>query len=299
MNNKYLFTILIITFFFIIIIFYFLNNLNSSNKLLNRLENSLTTTKNLFEEQKRYALSLAILLSEDKEIINSFQSQNRKKSFEVVNKKIKSLKQLQDSDFEVQIHNKDLSTYLRSWNLDIKDVPLASFRHGLVKVKKTKQPNVSIELGKRLNIKAISPILINEKYQGSIEAIIDFEYLSEELNKKGYKLFVLLNKSYLNIASELKDKHKLSNYVLVNKANIDYLKSLDLKNLKDYGYISNKNFSFAYFSYYDLEDKHLGYILTAIKNNEHININNSFEYETVNIDSKVKIKWDFYYLKMI
>ncbi|NVJ53765.1 MAG: hypothetical protein HWD90_08705 [Campylobacteraceae bacterium] len=288
--NKYLLIILFITSFFVVLIFYFLNNLNNSNNLLNKLENSLTTTKNLFEEQKRYALSLAILLSEDKEIINSFKKQDRQESFEIVNRKIKSLKQLQDSNFEIQIHNKNLTTYLRSWDINIKDVPLASFRQGLVKVKESKQPLVSIELGKRLNIKAISAIIEDNKYLGSIEAIIDFEYLSKELKKKGYKLFVLLNKKYLNIANELKNNDKISNYILVNNTNIDYLKGLNLDSLEDYGYVSNKNFSFAYFSYYDLQNNHLGYIFTGIKNNKHININNSFDYETVNIDSKVKIK---------
>lgn len=289
-TNKYLFIILFITSFFIFLIFYFLNNLNNSNNLLNNLENSLTTTKNLFEEQKRYALSLAILLSEDKEIVNSFLNENRQQTFEIVNRKIKTLKQLQDSNFEVQIHNKNLTTFLRSWDINIKDVPLASFRQGLVKVKEEKKPIVSIELGKRLNIKAISPIIINNEYVGSIEAIIDFEYLSKELKKKGYKLFVLLDKKYLDIANDLEANEKISNYILVNKTKINFLKDLDLENLKDYGYISNKEHSFAYFSYYDLQNNHLGYILTAIKNNKHIIINNSYEYETVNISSEVKIK---------
>lgn len=291
--NKYLFVILIIASFFILVIFYFLNNLNSSNNLLNKLENSITTTKNLFEEQKRYALSLAILLSEDNEIIDSFIRQNREESFKIVNKKIKTLKQLQNSNVEIQIHNKNLTTYLRSWDISIKDVPLASFRQGLVEVIKKRKPIVSIELGKRLNIKAISPIIKNNQYLGSVEAIIDFEYLSQELEKKGYELFVLLNKANLDIASELKNNEKIKDYVLVNKANIHHLNNLDLENLKDYGYISNKDYSFVYFSYYDFEDMHLGYIFTGIKNNEHLNISNNYDYETVNTDimgSEVKIR---------
>lgn len=289
-TNKYLFIILILTSFFISLIFYFLNNINNSNNLLNKLENSLTTTKNLFEEQKRYALSLAILLSEDKEIINSFIKQDRKESFEIVNKKIKTLKQLQNSNFEIQIHNKNLTTYLRSWDISIKDVPLGFFRQGLVKVIKQKKPLVSIELGKRLNIKAISPIIKNNEYIGSVEVIVDFEYLSQELKKKGYELFVLLDKEHLKIANDLKSNKKIKNYVLINKTNIHNLENLDLNNLKDYGYISNKNYSFVYFSYYDLQNIHLGYILTGIKNNKHLNINNNYDYETVNIDSKVKIR---------
>lgn len=289
-TNKYLLIIFLLASFFIALIFYFLSNLNNSNNLLNKLENSLTTTKNLFEEEKRYALSLAILLSEDKEIIHSFKKQNREESFQIVNKKIKTLKQLQNSNFEIQIHNKNLTTYLRSWDINIKNIPLASFRQGLVKVIKGKKPIVSIELGKRLNIKAISPIIENNEYIGSVETIVDFEYLSQELKKKGYELYVLLDKKHLNIASELKKNERIEDYVLVNSANIHYLKNLNLNNLKDYGYVSNKDYSFVYFSYYDLENKHLGYIFTGIKNHKHISINNNYDYETININSKVKIR---------
>ena len=289
-TNKYLFAIIIIASFTIFLVFYFLNNLNNNNKLINKLENALTTTKNLFEEQKRYALSLSILLSEDKTIIDSFIKKDRKKSFQIVNTKIKTLKQMQNSNLEIQIHNKNLTTYIRSWDINIKDLPLGSFRQGLIKIAKQKKPIVSIELGERLNIKAISPIIKNNEYLGSVEVIIDFDYLSHKLKKKAYELFVLLDKEHLNIASELKNNEKINNYVLVNKANIHHLNNLDLNKLKDYGYISNKNYSFAYFSYYGLDNKHLGYIFTGIDNNKHLDISNDYKYETININSKVKIK---------
>jgi len=288
--NKYLIIIVFVTSFFILLTFYFLKHLNNSDDLLNNLENSLNTTKNLFEEQKRYALSLSILLSEDKEIVNSFLNNNRAETFKVVNRKIKTLKKLQNSNLEVQIHNKDLSTYLRSWDLSIKDIPLSSFRKGVVKVKEEKKPIVSIELGKRLNIKAISAIKNNGKYVGSLEVIVGFNYLTKQLKQKGCTLYVLLNKKYLNIATNLKDNPKIKDYVLVNSANIDDLKDLNLNNLKDYGYASTKKHSFAYFSYYDLNNKHLGYIFTSILNKNQINLNNSFNYEEINSNKKVEIK---------
>lgn len=207
--NKYLITIVLVTSFFILLTFYFLKNLNNSDDLLNRLENSLSTTKNLFNEQKRYALSLSILLAEDKEIINSFLKNNREESFDVINKKINRLKQLQNSSFEVQIHNSDMTTYLRSWDISIKDIPLSSFRQGIVKVKTDKKPIVSIELGKRLNIKAISPMKKDGKFIGSIEVIVGFSYLSKQLKQKGYSLYVLLDKKHLNIATKLKNRPKI------------------------------------------------------------------------------------------
>ncbi len=289
-TNKYLFVILIITSFFIAFIFYLLTNLNHSDKLLNRLENALTTTKNLFEEQKRYALSLSILLSEDKELLESFIKNNREATFEIVNKKIDTLKQLQNSNFEVQIHNLNLTTYLRSWDLSIKDIPLESFRQGLVKVKESKKPLVSIELGKRLNIKAISPLIKDEEFIGSLETIIDFKYLSNELKQKGYKLFVLLDKKYLNIATQLTNNETIADFIIVNDSSKMIFENLDLKNLNDYGYVSNDKYSFSYFSYYDFNGNFLGYIFTAIENKNHLNFNNSYDYETVTSISKVQIK---------
>ncbi|MFA7084563.1 MAG: cache domain-containing protein [Arcobacteraceae bacterium] len=278
-SNRYLLIILGVTSVLIAIILYILTSLSNNNEQLNRLENALSITRNILEEQKRYALSLSILLCEDKEIVDSFLTQNREESFEIINRKIQTLKTLQNSSFEMQIHHKDLSTYLRSWDFSKKDIPLDSFRQGLVKVKEEKKPLVSIELGKRLNIKAISPILKNKEFLGSIETIIDFEYLSLELKQKGYSLFVLLDEKHLNIANELNNNPKIKNFVLVNNANSEALYDLDLNNLKDYGYVSNKEFSFSYFSYHDFQGKSLGYIFSGIKNEKQLPIHNAFEYE--------------------
>ena len=278
-TNKYLFFLILITLLFISFIFFIFSNLNKNKQLLTKLENSLILTKNILEEQKKYALSLAILLSKDKEIIQSFKENNRKKSFELVNRKIKTLKHLQNSNFEVQIHNKNLTTYLRSWDISIKDVPLASFRQGLVEVKKTQEPLVSIELGKRLNIKAISPLLENDTYLGSLEVIIGFKQLTKKLKKEGFSVFVLLNNKYLNIASDLKNHIKIHNYTLVNQGeqNLNIFKKVNLNNLKDYGYFTNKDLSFSYFSLYSYKREKLAYVIISSRNDSSIEITNNYE----------------------
>lgn len=291
-TNKYLLILFLITLCFIIFIFYLLTNINNNEKLVSKLENSLILTKNNFEEQKKYALSLAILLSEDKEINDSFLKKDREESFKIVNKKISLLKQQQNSNFEVQIHNKDLSTYIRSWDLSIKDIPLASFRHGLVKVKETKEPSVSIELGKRLNIKAITPFIHNNKFIGSIEVIIGFEQLTKELNKKGYDIYILLNNKYLNIANKLKDNKKVQNFTIVNKnhLNTNIFNHIKLDILKDYGYFTDENLAFSYFSFYSLKREKLGYVIISSKNNTNIKINNAYKKKITNINSGVIIE---------
>lgn len=290
-TNRYLLLLLALSAVLIVLILYVLTSVNNNNEQLNRLENALNITRNILEEQKRYALSLSILLSEDKEIIESYLSNNRLESFNIVNRKIQTLKKLQNSHFEVQIHNKDLTTYLRSWDFSKKDIPLDTFRKGLVKVKEEKKPLVSVELGKRLNIKAISPILKNGEFLGSLETIIDFEYLATELKQKGFSLFVLLNKTHLDIATELQNNPQIGNFTIVNKVDTQKLNQLQLNNLKEFGYISNKECSFSYFSYYDLQGNHLGYIFAGINNEKHLSINNTFEYKKEeNLLNKVNIQ---------
>jgi len=281
--NRYIFILLNFAAITLSFFFYKLTQIDKDDNLLSQLENGLTTTRYLFEEQKRYALSLSILLSQDQELKNSFLKKDRKESFKIVNKKISLLKKLQDSNFDVQIHNKDLTTYIRSWDFTKKDVPLESFRQGVVKVSKEKKPLVSIELGKRLNIKAISPIFKDNEQIGSIEVIIGFDYLENELKQKGYETFILLENKYLKIADTLIENEKIQNYTLVNdnNKNTNLLKKFDLKKLKDYGYFTSEKKAFSYFSIYSLTREKLGYIVIALSNDDNVIIDNSYEKQRV------------------
>lgn len=285
--NGYFFFIFLLTILFITITFFILNNITSDKRLLTKLENSLIITKDLLEEQKRYAQSLSILLSEDKELIQAYTKNNREATYNIVNQKIRTLKKLQNISFEVQIHDQDLKTFIRSWDLNIKDIHLSSFRHGLVQVKKSLKPLSSIELGKRLNIKAISPIIKDNTFIGSIEVIMSFNELTKELNEKGLDFFVLLNNKYLNIATALKNNPKITNYTLVNQnKNYEYLN--DIHSFEDYGYFTNHSLAYIYFSYYSLKREKLGYIIVSIKNPSQINIKKSYQKKII-INGKDRI----------
>lgn len=281
-----------ITLFFIAFILYILININDDKKLLNSLENSLKLTQNLLEEQKRYALSLSVLISEDKEFLESFNNKDRKKSFKIINNKIKKLKVLQNSSVEVQVHDKNLKTYIRSWDFNIKDIPLSSFRQGLVKVKNSLKPLTSIELGKRLNIKAITPLLENSKFIGSIEVIIGFDYLEKELKERGFETCILLHNKYLDIADTLKNNLKIQDFTLVNDKNkkANFLNEFNLNKLKDYGYFTNEIKAFSYFTIYSLNREKLGYIIISTENDEHLQIDNSYENKIINKNTRIIIE---------
>jgi len=266
--------ILIFTLMVLGIAFYFVYSLNLSyaeKETIQSLDTTLLLARNLLEEEEQHALSLSLLLSQNKSFLETFLAHDRKASFSMIRQKIKSLEKLQGYHYEVQVHDKDLRTYLRSWDFNITGVPLASFRKGLVMVKAQKKPLVSIEVGKRLNIKAISPILKEGVFQGSIEVIEDFSHLRKKLAEQGYTLFVLLNKKYLPIATSLKNHSKLSDrYLLVNTVYdqecFSALTNISLDNLGSYGYLTQEKFSFGYFSIQNFENEKLGYILVGTKN---------------------------------
>ena len=289
-TNKYFLITSLIALFFVAFIFYILITINDEKKLVSKLENSLIVTKNLLEEQKRYALSLSILLAEDEKIIQLYTDNKRQTLFDTVNKKIATLKKLQNSYFEVQIHTKDLNTYIRSWDYSKKDIPLSSFRQGLVKVKKEKKPLVSIELGKRLNIKAISPIVKNGEFLGSIEVIIGFDYLENELKQKGYNLCILLDNKYLDIATSLKENKTIDGFTLVNHDEKEHDHDFNLKTLKDYGYFSNEELGFSYFTYYSLKREKLGYFIISLKNPSKLQLKNNYENKYTNTNNMVIIQ---------
>ncbi|RUM67240.1 MAG: hypothetical protein DSZ05_03000 [Sulfurospirillum sp.] len=253
--------------------FYFVYTLSHSyaqKETVHSLENALLLTRNMLDEEQQHALSLSLLLSEDKTFLEAFYGDDRKKTFEIIREKLASLKKLQGYTFEVQVHDKNLHTFLRSWDFSIKGVPLASFREGLVLVKERKKPLVSIEVGKRLNIKAISPILKQGKFQGSIEVIEGFAHLREKLSEQGYALFILLDKEYLSVATTL-TKHPLleNRFVLVNthydKNSYESLKNATLDQLGSYGYFTHSGYVFGYFDIRNFHGKRLGYFVIALQ----------------------------------
>jgi len=274
LNSKIDKIVLIFTLVVLALSLYFVYSLRHSylqKETVQSLDNALFLTRNLLEEEEQHALSLSLLLSQDRTFLEAFYNNDRKQVFEIINKKIKSLKKLQGYRFEVQVHDADLHTYVRSWDYSIKDVPLASFRKGLVLVKESKKPLVSIEIGKRLNIKAISPIIKNGVFYGSIEVIESFEHLQKKLAEHGYALFILLNQKYSKIATSLKNHPIILNkFILVNKSydkhTLQSLKHSALSKLQSYGYFTKDDYAFAYFSIKNFSNKNLGYFVVVLQN---------------------------------
>lgn len=195
--------------------------------------------------EKRYALSLSLLLSENENIKSALVFSHQNLAIEEIKKITSQIKNSTNiENIDIQIHTSDLKAFARSWEKgNYFGTELSSFRKGLVQVKENKKPFVSIELGKRLNIKAISPIIKEGEFIGSIEVIMNFKNIEKRLKKYNLDMIVLLDKKYIDIAVDVKNNQKLANYYIVEKK---YSKDLYMILENNKHFLSDKQFYKVY-----------------------------------------------------
>lgn len=247
---------------------YYIDKINRktyAENLTKKSDNALQTMLELIEAEKERALSIAVLLAQKESIIQGYALNDRKKLFEEINSVIESLKSNGgEGDIDIQLHTSDLRAYVRSWDFDTYDIDLSSFRYGLLKVKNKQAPSVGIELGKRLNIKAIAPILKNGNFLGSAEVIVGFDRVEKKLSQKHFSFIVLLEKEFLSIATDIKRFDDLGKFANTTDAcNSLCLKALKNLNLtKDFsgGYFEEDDFVFGFLPLYGAQNERLGLI---------------------------------------
>ncbi|MAD42942.1 MAG: chemotaxis protein [Arcobacter sp.] len=239
---------------FIIITMILLFFLNKYNKIIEQnqtdilVSNKIKIVENELLHQKNQALSLSILFSQNQNIVTFLEKNDQKKLKVELVKLLSNIKNYTSIyNIQVQVHTKELEVFVRSWEDEDLGLSLKEFRKGLVKVKETEEPFVSNELGKRFNIKAISPIFDKDKeYIGSIEVIIDYSDLKNRLKYMGIEIIPLLEKKYLKIAQYHKENQLLHEYVVLKE---EYDKNFFHILQENKNYISNE------FFYYEIKNK--------------------------------------------
>ncbi|QEZ89439.1 Cache sensor-containing signal transduction protein [Aliarcobacter cibarius] len=210
---------------FLILISILLFFLNRYNTILNQKEldifvsNQMKIVEDELENQKKQALSLALIFSKNQDIVKNLDDNNPKELKKELLKLLEIIKTYTNQDIDVQIHTKNLEVFTRSWEDKDFGENLTSFRERLVKVKSSNKPFVSNELGKRFNVKAIAPIYDkNNEFLGSIEIIIDFKDFIYRLKNLGISSMILLEKDFLNIATSYRENKHIEEFVLLQNS---------------------------------------------------------------------------------
>lgn len=231
----------------------------------NSVESVLGLTQELISHEKQLALSIALMLSQNETLKEGYLKNDRTLLFETLKHEIPKIKQyLHIENLEVQLHTKEAKAYVRSWDFEDFGDDLSSFRKGLVLLQQTKMPLVAIELGKRLNIKALCPIFDKNEFIGSLEIIISFDEVAQKLGAKKINFVVLMDKGLLEIGEWMKELDQIDHYVIVSNGCpsgcINALNTIISTATLQKGFARENGVLFGFTPLFDLEAKQVGYI---------------------------------------
>lgn len=228
------------------------------------------TVREEIGRQNRQSTALAIALSDNDNLKRLLMNQEREKAVEVVTAILSSFNGCghNEGKFWIQLHTPDLKVFIRSWDIQVHGMALEGFRKGLLYVRKTQKPFASIELGKKLNFKAIVPIKYEGKYVGSLEVIKNFDGVIENFAAKDISFLVLMDRKFLTIADQMSDYPRLDNFVVAHqKFDHKLFNELDYEGLSPF-LVHQKSFSSHYFVAVqimrDINGELLGYFVAAI-----------------------------------
>lgn len=205
---------------------------------LERLSDILSTLlRSELSQQKADAMSLCLAIAQNSQLADMVEHNDRDGAYRTLDALMSSLEKAgQKKQLWIQIHDPSLRVFLRSWDKTDYGTQLESFRKGLVQVRDSQKPFVSIELGKKLNIKAIAPIFKNGQYVGSIEVIKNFDEMVERFRQNGISLLVLMDERHLKIAEWMEDYARVDDFVVAHRS-FDQRLSQQLEDMGLYRFI--------------------------------------------------------------
>jgi hypothetical protein len=236
---------------------------NSNENLMDVYLNDLAKE---IKKNKELVLTSAVLISKNDDIKRCLKTNNKEDCIKYLEKSKQSLVSTSlFKDIKIHLHRKDLKSFFRLWDLkNSKNDSLQSFRYCLKIVKNEKKPKSCIEIGRfSMLIRGVSPVVEDNEYLGSIEAIIDFSSIIEHFKEKDIKLYVLMKKEYLSIPTKVKFKKEqiLKDYVVLNNK-IEDFSFLDNKRFEHTGYIKKSNYYLLYTPIYNISKEQIGtYVL--------------------------------------
>ena len=195
-------------------------------------------------------LTNAVSLTTNLDLIEALRQQDRQKAASVLKSIGEHYKN--NTNFKgirVHIHDKNLKSFLRSWNIEKYGDDL-SFRDTIQTVQQTKKAQVIYELGSSgLYIRGIVPIIHNNELLGSLEFMQGTGSVSRDFEKEDKRYIMLLTPKALEIAKNAINNIKVDKFVVLNdkyfsKQTLEFAQSIDYdKLLKDGLYIGKEYFS--------------------------------------------------------
>jgi len=244
-NLTTIFILIIISIIIWIAIFYYKNEIKEQK--INHIMDQVTLTlESELNAHKMDDLKMALVISKNQALIDALENDDEDLGYKILSEITKSINKHTKIPLRVQIITNELNIFARSWDDVYAGMPIGDYRTDLKYFKTHHIPRTSIEIGRRLGIKATVPIYKDGKLLGFLEVISFFKTLTNFFNSIGVDLYVLLDVKYADSAVLMMDNLTIDKYIVsnlnYNYSHIQTLNKIDFKKLKltNVLYIDNK-----------------------------------------------------------
>ncbi|WP_457749566.1 cache domain-containing protein [Sulfurimonas sp.] len=215
--------------------FYYKNEVKEE-KIYHIMDQMRLTLDSQLKSHQMEDLKVALMLAKNEGLVNALENDDEDLGYKILDDITKSIQKNTGVRIRAQIITKELNIFARSWDDIYAGMPIGDYRLDLKYFDTHTNPRTSIEIGRRLGIKATVPIYKNGKFLGYVESISFFKSITDFFKSMGVDLYVLLNVKHIDTAVLMMENLTLDNYVLANRnynyAHIQTLQSIDFKQLK-------------------------------------------------------------------
>jgi len=179
-------------------------------------------------------LKIALLLAQNMSLIDALENDDEDKGYKILSNITQSIKNNTNISIRAQIITKDLDILARSWDDIYAGMPIGDYRDDLKYFETHKKPRTSLEIGRRLGVKATVPIYKDKNLLGFVEVISFFKSTTEFLSSIGVDLYVLLDIKYTDSAVLMRENLSIKNYIVSNLSyNYNHVQSLNKIDFKE------------------------------------------------------------------
>lgn len=224
--------------------FYYKNEIKEE-KINHILDQLRLTIYSQLKSHEMDDLRIALLLSKNQALVDALENDDEDLGYKILDDITKTIQKNTHVRIRSQVITKELNIFARSWDDVYAGMPIGDYRTDLKYFNTHTTPRTSLEIGRRLGIKATVPIYKNNVLLGYVEVISFFKSMTEFFSSIGVDMYALLDVKQMDSAVLMRQNLTIGDYVLANRnynyTHIQTLKKLNLKKLKLNGVLSVDN----------------------------------------------------------
>ena len=235
MLKKIVFIFVIVVIFISVGLFYNKSKIKEE-KIYHILDQLTLALESELKSHRMDDLEMALFLSKNEGLVNALENDDEDLGYKILFDITTAVKKNTSRHIRAQVITSELNIFARSWDDVYAGMPIGDYRTDLDYFKTHKTPRSSVEIGRRLGVKATVPIYKDDVFLGFVEVISFFKSTTEFFSSIGVDLYVLLDVKHTDTAVLMSENLTIDEYVLSNRnynySHIQTLNAMDFKELR-------------------------------------------------------------------